>query len=181
MAQIRRFEDIEAWKKARELAKEIYVVTSRGAFARDFSLRDQIRRAAVSVCANIAEGFARQTDREFVQFLYTARGSVAEVQSQLYVARDLEYVSEDCFLGLYGMADDVSRMISGFIRYLKASRGASSTRASRPNDSGTRDSRRSTLNSGINDARTWDLRAHDSRLGTHDSRPMRRCSAWQRQ
>jgi len=94
-------------------------VTSQGTFARDFSLRDQIRRAAVSISSNIAEGFARQTDKEFVQFLYTARGSAAEVQSQLYVAADLGYLGQEDLHRLYEMADEVSRLISGFIRYLK--------------------------------------------------------------
>lgn len=119
MVQINRFEEIEGWKKARELAKEVYTVTSQGSFARDFSLRDQIRRAAVSISSNIAEGFARQTDKEFVQFLYTARGSAAEVQSQLYVAADLGYLSQEDLHRLYEMADEVSRLISGFIRYLR--------------------------------------------------------------
>jgi four helix bundle protein len=119
MAQINRFEEIEGWKKARELAKAVYTVTSQGSFARDFSLRDQIRRAAVSISSNIAEGFARQTDKEFVQFLYTARGSAAEVQSQLYVAADLGYLSQEDLHRLYEMADEVSRLISGFIRYLR--------------------------------------------------------------
>jgi len=94
-------------------------VTSQGTFARDFSLRDQIRRAAVSISSNIAEGFALQTDKEFVQFLYTARGSAAEVQSQLYVAADLGYLRREDLHRLYEMADEVSRLISGFIRYLK--------------------------------------------------------------
>jgi len=119
MAQINRFEEIEGWKEARELAKAVYTVTSQGSFARDFSLRDQIRRAAVSISSNIAEGFARQTDKEFVQFLYTARGSAAEVQSQLYVAADLGYLSQEDLHRLYEMADEVSRLISGFIRYLR--------------------------------------------------------------
>lgn len=119
MAQIKRFEDIESWKKARELAKEIYVVTGGNAFSRDFALREQMRKAAVSVVSNIAEGFGRQTDREFVHFLYTARGSASEVQSHLYVASDLGYLTRDDFARLYSLADEVSRLISGFIRYLK--------------------------------------------------------------
>ncbi|HPD07499.1 MAG TPA: four helix bundle protein [Candidatus Bipolaricaulis sp.] len=122
MAQIRRFEEIESWKKARELAKEIYVITGTDGFSRDFSLRDQMRRAAVSIVSNIAEGFARQTDREFVQFLYTARGSASEFQSQLYIASDLGYLGGEDFSRLYGMADEVSCLISGFIRYLKGER-----------------------------------------------------------
>lgn len=88
MAKIERFEDIIAWQKAREMVKEIYQVSSDGKFAKDYGLRDQLRRAAVSVMLNIAEGFARKTSREFMQFLVIAHGSAAEVQSALYVAID---------------------------------------------------------------------------------------------
>lgn len=122
MAQISRFEEIENWKKARGLVKEIYVVTGTDGFSRDFSLRDQMRRAAVFIVSNIAEGFARQTDREFVHFLYTARGSVSELQSQRYVANDLGYLGGEQFNRLYGIADEGSRLISRFIRYLKGGR-----------------------------------------------------------
>ncbi len=94
MARIERFEDIQAWQKARVLVKDIYSVTKSGNFARDFGLRDQIRRAAVSIMLNIAEGFARKTRREFCQFLVIAHGSVAEVQAALYVAMDQEYLVE---------------------------------------------------------------------------------------
>lgn len=119
MAQITRFEDIEAWKKARELVKGVYQATNRRAFSQDYGLRDQIRRASVSIVSNIAEGFSRQTDREFIQFLYMAKGSVSEVQSQLYVASDLDYLEKEEFSKLYNDADEVARLISGFIRYLK--------------------------------------------------------------
>jgi len=119
MTQITRFEDIEAWKKARNLVKEIYSVTSKGHFVKDYSLKEQIRRASVSIVSNIAEGFSRQTDREFIQFLYMAKGSVSEVQSQLYVASDLDYLRKDEFSKLYNDADEVAKLISGFIRYLK--------------------------------------------------------------
>ncbi len=119
MTRIERFEDIEAWQKGRELVEEIYQLSAGGGLSKDFGLRDQIRRAAVSIISNIAEGFARQTDKEFVQFLYMAKGSVAEVQSQLYVASDLSYLSQDEFIRLYSKADEVARLISGFIRYLK--------------------------------------------------------------
>jgi len=117
MTNIRRFEDIEAWKKGRDLAKDVYAVTRKGEFARDRGLRDQIRRAAVSVISNIAEGFSRQTDKEFVQFLHIAKGSTSEVQSQLYVALDLDYISKEEFESLYDEADQVARLISGFIKY----------------------------------------------------------------
>lgn len=119
MTRIERFEDIEAWKKGRGLAKDIYAVTGKGTFARDYGLRDQIRRAAVSVISNIAEGFSRQTDKEFIQFLYIAKGSASEVQSQLYIALDLCYVSQEEFGNLYKQADEIGRLIFGFIRYLK--------------------------------------------------------------
>jgi len=94
-------------------------VTATSRFSKDFSLRGQIQRAAVSVISNIAEGFSRQTDKEFVQFLHIAKGSISEVQSQLYVALDLCYVSQEEFDDLYKRADEVARLISGFIRYLK--------------------------------------------------------------
>jgi len=119
MTKIEKFEDIEAWKKGRELAKDIYTVTGKGEFARDYGLKDQIRRAAVSVISNIAEGFSRQTDQEFVQFLHIAKGSTSEVQSQLYLALDLDYINREEFEKLYDEADQVARLISGFIKYLK--------------------------------------------------------------
>jgi len=119
MAKIRRFEDIEAWKKARILVKEVYKVTAEGKFSKDFSLKDQIRRAAVSIISNIAEGFSRQTDQEFVQFLHIAKGSTSEVQSQLYIALDLGYISQEEFSKLYNQADEVARLVTGFIKYLK--------------------------------------------------------------
>ena len=119
MAQLKHFEDIEAWKRGRELARDIYAVTGEGEFAKDYGLKDQIRRAAVSVISNIAEGFSRQTDKEFMQFLHIAKGSTSEVQSQLYIAADLGYISQEEFDNLYKQADEVARLISGFIRYLK--------------------------------------------------------------
>jgi four helix bundle protein len=92
MATIERYEDIQGWQRARELTKFIYAITKQEAFARDFSLKDQIRRAAVSVMSNIAEGFERGGRAEFIQFLSIAKSSAAEVQSQLYVALDQEYI-----------------------------------------------------------------------------------------
>ena len=119
MSKIERFEDIQAWQNARCLAKDIYAVGNSGRFAKDFGLRDQIRRAAVSIMLNIAEGFARKTNREFIQYLVIAHGSAAEVQAALYVALDQEYLSEVEFTKLYGSADTTSKMILGFINYLR--------------------------------------------------------------
>lgn len=90
--KIEKFEDLIAWQKARELTKEIYKVTKSGEFARDFGLRDQIRRASVSVMSNLAEGFERGRTTEFHQYLSIAKGSCAEVRCQLYIAWDAEYL-----------------------------------------------------------------------------------------
>ncbi len=121
MAKIDRFEDIEAWKKARDLTKEIYRVTSVGEFSRDFGLRDQIRRASVSIMSNIAEGFERGGDREFRQFLAVAKGSAGEVKSELYVALDVGFIRENQFDALYEMAGETGRLTGGFMRYLGGS------------------------------------------------------------
>jgi four helix bundle protein len=119
VTRIERFEDIQAWQKARELVREVYSATNDGSFAKDFGLRDQIRRAAVSIMLNVAEGFARKTDREFAQFLVIAHGSAAEVQAALYVALDQNYIERGRFEILYSMADETSKMIMGFSGYLR--------------------------------------------------------------
>ena len=117
--KIEKFEDIQAWQKARELVKSIYEITSKDNFARDHGLKDQIRRASVSVMSNIAEGFSRKSNKEFIQFLHVAKGSASEVQSQLYIALDLKYIPEIEFERLYGLSEEVVKLISGFLRYLK--------------------------------------------------------------
>jgi four helix bundle protein len=117
--KIERFEDIKAWQEARVLVKMIYEATeSNKSFTADYRFRDQIHSAAVSVMSNIAEGFSRRSAKEFSQFLFVAKGSAAEVQSQLYVALDQGYVKKDKFDELYAKCDEVARLISGFIRYL---------------------------------------------------------------
>ena len=118
MATIERFEDIKAWQAARDLVSAVYQVSGRGRFEKDFGLRDQIRRASVSVMSNIAEGFERSSDREFRRFLYIAKGSAGEVRSQLFVALDLGYVTPDEFDDLREKAEDVAKALSGFITYL---------------------------------------------------------------
>jgi four helix bundle protein len=126
MAKINSFEDIQSWQKARELNKEIYKVSNSGSFCKDFGLRDQIRRASVSVVSNIAEGFERDGSKEFKQFLSIAKGSAGEVRAQLYVALDLEYITNTEFEKLNILVIETSKLISGFIKYLKDSelRGA---------------------------------------------------------
>ena len=119
--KIKRFEDIESWKKARILVKKIYDVTTVGDFTRDFGLKDQIRKAAVSIVSNIAEGFERGGDKEFCQFLAVAKGSCGEVRAQLYVALDLSYLAQAQFDDLCQLATRVGELISGLMRYLKQS------------------------------------------------------------
>jgi four helix bundle protein len=138
MASIEKFEDIEAWQKARELSKVVYIVTSEGIFARDYGLRDQIRRASVSIMSNIAEGFNRGGDRELIQFLFIAKGSAAEVQAQLYVALDTGYINQEQFRKLHDLTCEISRLIGGFIRYLKTQGSEPKTQDSglRTKDSG---------------------------------------------
>ena len=113
------FEDIETWKAARELTRAIYYATAQGKFAKDFGLRDQIKRAAVSIMANIAEGFDSNSDDEFVRFLRYALRSATEVQSHLYVAVDQNYILEENFDDLYEQAAKAKGLIAGFIRYLR--------------------------------------------------------------
>jgi len=108
---IERFEDIVAWQLARALCREIYVVTERQPFARDFALRDQIRRAAISVPSNIAEGFERFRPTEFHQFLSIAKGSVGELRTQLYLAFDIGYIDEQTRTSLFERADETARKI----------------------------------------------------------------------
>jgi four helix bundle protein len=118
MATFRKFEEIEAWKKARELTKRIHQISRTSSFARDFGLRDQIRRASVSIMSNIAEGYDRSGTGEFIQFLATAKGSAAEVRCQLYVALDQSYTDQSTFDELTGLAAETGSMIGGLINYL---------------------------------------------------------------
>jgi len=118
MATIERFEDIEAWRDTRALVKRVYELTGDGVFARDFVLRDQIRRAAMSIMSNVAEGLERGSPKDFVRFLYMAKGSAGEVRSQLYAAADLRYVSEERSMELRTIVESISRRIAAFIRYL---------------------------------------------------------------
>ena len=119
MAKVERFEDLSVWQTSRKVVSVIYDVTAVGVFSRDFSLRDQIRRAAVSVPSNIAEGFSRHSNKEFIQYLFIAKGSAAEVQSQLYVALDLAYIPQEQFDEIYKLLETVAKQISRFITYLK--------------------------------------------------------------
>ena len=117
--KITRFEDIGAWQEARKLVKMVYSVINKSPkFRKDFRLVNQVQDASVSAMSNIAEGFARRSNREFIQFLFISKSSAAEVQSQLYVALDQEYINQDDFGEIYNQAEIVSKMDSGFIKYL---------------------------------------------------------------
>jgi four helix bundle protein len=118
---IKRFEDIEAWKKAKELSRNIYLVSNAGSFSKDFELRGQIRSASGSIMDNIAEGFERDGNREFLYFLGISKGSAGEVRSQLYRALDNNYIDQTKFDELYNNAEEINKMIKGLIEYLKKS------------------------------------------------------------
>ncbi|MFB6346931.1 MAG: four helix bundle protein [bacterium] len=121
MANVEKFEDLDIWIKARNLANAIFDQTEKDRFSKDFGLKDQIQRAATSVMSNIAEGFEREGDKEFIRFLSTALGSVGEVRSQLYLAYDRNYLSEETFEELKKCSLELTRMIKSFMRYLSES------------------------------------------------------------
>lgn len=120
MTAITRFEEIEAWKTARELTHMVYALGNLTGFNRDFGLRDQICRAAVSAMINVAEGFESYTDVQFINFLGTARASADEVRAQLYVALDQKYIAEEQFRETYSTAEKCARQIAKFISYLES-------------------------------------------------------------
>jgi four helix bundle protein len=119
--QIKNFEDLEIWKDARALTRGIYQLTSSPKFSKDFALRDQIRRASVSIMSNIAEGFERGGNQEFIQFLYVAKGSCGEVRSQLYAAMDQNYLDQKVVGDLLTSLKRLSIMIKHLIDHLKSS------------------------------------------------------------
>ncbi len=120
--RVEKFEDLIAWRKARELTRLIYVITRKGAFSKDYGLRNQIRRAVASVMSDLAERFDRGSRVEFHKFVVIAKGSCAEVRSQLYVALDAEYISRTQFNQLYSMAMEVSRIPGGIRASLQKQR-----------------------------------------------------------
>ena len=119
MGMDKGFEQMVCWKKARELNKEIYGITGKSRFSKDFALRDQIRRASISISSNIAEGFGRKTDKEFIYFLNVAKASCYEVKSQLYLALDVGYIDKIEFEGAYMICEAISKTIHGLIKHLE--------------------------------------------------------------
>lgn len=120
MARVQRFEDLDVWQKARVLTNRVYEASNAGAFARDFALRDQVRKAAaISIMSCVAEGFERESgDRDFRHFLSMAKGSAGEVRCQVIIAHDAGHLTDEQQTTLYSLATEVSRMLSGFIGYL---------------------------------------------------------------
>jgi four helix bundle protein len=119
MKSFRCFEEIEGWKKARELTRKVYSVSGKGHFNADYGLRDQMRRAAVSVMSNIAEGAERGGSGEFLQFLSMAKGSTGEVRAQLHVALDQGYIDGKDFDRLTSLAEETAKLIAGLMNYLR--------------------------------------------------------------
>jgi four helix bundle protein len=117
--RIERFEDIQGWQEARKLTQQIYELTNAHQFKRDLGLTGQIQRASVSIMANVAEGFDRQSKKEFANFLSYASASASEVQSHLYVAIDQKYISQEDFWAAYNQTKKTKSLINGFISYLK--------------------------------------------------------------
>ena len=117
----KRFEELVIWQKSRDFAKMIYSLTRTLAFAKDYGLKDQIQRAAVSVSSNIAEGFERNGNVEFTNFLFIAKGSCGEVRSQLYIAYDLNYITQVQFEKAVSQSVELSKLICSFIKSLKSS------------------------------------------------------------
>ena len=121
MSTFQSFEELEVWQKARQLCRENYRISKQHAFSHDFVLRDQIRKASVSILCNISEGFERSGSREFLQFLSIAKGSAGEIRSQLCIALDQGYIDEDTYFQLSALASEVGRMLGGMINYLRKS------------------------------------------------------------
>lgn len=119
MGKFESFEKIVSWQKAREFNKRIYLTTENNKFKPNFDLVRQIRRASISISSNIAEGFERNTDKEFIYFLFVAKASAGEVRSQWYLAFDLDYISQDLFEELVTDVSKISQLISGLIKYLQ--------------------------------------------------------------
>ena len=128
MSTVKRFEDLRVWKSSRELVKIIYKLSNQGTFQKDYGLRDQIRRAVISVMSNIAEGFGAGSDAEFVRFLGYSRRSLSEALSQLYAALDLEYISQLDFDNVYKMGIETEKQLNAFISYLIRSKSTKNLR-----------------------------------------------------
>jgi len=122
MARIQEFEDLEVWKLARKLTVQVYALSRNGAFAKDYGFCNQIRRAAVSIVSNIAEGFERRSNSQFIQFLDIANGSAGEVRAQLYVALDLGYITQEQFQAAFNDITSIGKMLTSLTRRLRVNK-----------------------------------------------------------
>jgi len=120
MTTAKRFEDLEVWQRAKDLTNLIYKYSTDGMFSRDFGLRDQMRRAAVSIMSNIAEGFESQTQAMFIKYLAVAKGSAGELRAQLYIARDQDYINDEEFNEMFLSAEICSKQLARFTQYLES-------------------------------------------------------------
>ncbi|MSU45607.1 MAG: four helix bundle protein [Lacunisphaera sp.] len=114
------FRNLQAWQRSKALAVAVYRLTDSPPFARDFALRDQMRRAVISACSNLAEGDARQTDRESIQFFFIAKGSLAELSAQLDVAQEVHTLDQDVIRNLTAESEEIAAMIRGIIKHRQA-------------------------------------------------------------
>jgi four helix bundle protein len=120
MTTAKRFEELEVWQRAKDLTNLIYKYSTDGSFSRDFGLRDQMRRASVSIMSNIAEGFESQTQAMFIKYLGYAKGSAGELRAQLYIAKDQGYINEDEFNTMFSTVEICSKQLARFIQYLES-------------------------------------------------------------
>ena len=119
MATIKSFEELKVWKDSRQIVKEIYCTVENFPKRENYGLISQITRASVSIMSNIAEGFARDSNKKFIRFLIISRGSIAEVQSDLFIALDLGFITQDRFADIYEQLDNLGKQINGLIKYLR--------------------------------------------------------------
>ena len=120
MSTIKSFEELPVWKDARKFANKIYNLTKKFPKEENYRLTSQITRATVSIGSNIAEGFDRYSKKDFIRFLIIARGSISEIQNNLYIAIDLKYINQNDFQETYALSKDLGKQINGFIKYLRS-------------------------------------------------------------
>lgn len=122
MSKISTFEDIEVWKKAVELCEKVYLLSENGTLNKDYGLRDQIRKSAISIPSNIAEGFERESNNQFIYFLTIAKGSCGELRTQLFLAMKIKHIGEEIHNELRSDCLNISKQLSNFIKYLKSTK-----------------------------------------------------------
>lgn len=119
MAKINRFEDLDVWQKSMALCNDVYLATDGEYFSKDFALRDQVRKSCISIPSNIAEGFERESNNQFIYFLLISKVSAGELRTQIYIAKEREYITNEIFEKLIANCTEVSKSLRGFITYLR--------------------------------------------------------------